>query len=58
MEKYKNRALHEIDTILSIRIASVMEYEKGMSFHKTLDKEDRKLLDDMASRWDAIHWCM
>jgi hypothetical protein len=31
-------------TIPSVRIASVMEYEKWMSFHKTLDKEDRKLL--------------
>src|ERR671910_2035375 len=34
-------------TIPSFRIASVMEKEEWKSFRKALDKEDRKVFDDM-----------
>ena len=34
-------------TIPSFRIASVMEKEEWRSFRKALDKEDRKVFDDM-----------
>jgi hypothetical protein len=34
-------------TIPSFRIASVMEKEKWESFHKALDKKDRKIVDNM-----------
>ena len=34
-------------TIPSFRIASVMEKEEWKSFRKALDKEDRKIFDDM-----------
>lgn len=44
-------------TFPSVRIASVMEYAKWMSFHETLDKEDRKLLDDMAFQWEYTSVC-
>lgn len=34
-------------TIPSFRIASVMEKEEWKAFRKALDKEDRKVFDDM-----------